>query len=426
MLFRDFGLCESVLRAVTDEGYETPTPVQAEAIPHILAGRDVLASAQTGTGKTAAFALPILHRLSLEQPTPQRRPTPIRCLLLAPTRELALQIQDSLRCYGRHLRLRSAVVMGGVGQEPQVRALQRGVEILVATPGRLMDLIQQGFVKLDAVETLVVDEADRMLDMGFLPDLRRIIQKLPVVRQTVMFSATFPPPIAELANSVLRDPVRVRIAPTKSNTPNIEQAVCFVPQEHKTTLLASLLQSEAIGRVIVFTRTKRGADRVAEQLNRAGIRADAIHGNKSQGARRRILESFKSKRPPILVATDLAARGIDVDDVSHVFNFDLPDEPETYVHRIGRSGRAGAAGKAMAFCGGDERHRLMAIERLLRCKLFEYRDEAIEALPRAAKQAQPPRRAPQQQPPRRATGRSAPPVAVQQRPKRSARRALSL
>ncbi len=424
MIFGDLGLCESVLRAVTDEGYETPTPVQAEAIPHILAGRDVLGSAQTGTGKTAAFALPILHRLSLDRPI-TRKPVAIRGLVLSPTRELALQIQDSLRCYGRHLGLRSTVVMGGVSQEPQVRAMQRGIDILVATPGRLMDLVNQGFAKLGSVETLVLDEADRMLDMGFLPDLRRIISQLPKKRQTVLFSATIPPAIAELAAGVLCNPVRVQIAPTKTNTPSIEQAVCFVPQEHKVRLLAEILNNEATGRVIVFTRTKRGADRVAEQLNRSGIRADAMHGNKSQGARKRILDSFKSNRPPVLVATDLAARGIDVDDVSHVFNFDLPDEPETYVHRIGRTARAGASGKAMSFCGGDERHRLMAIERMLRCKLTEYRNKEIEALPRAPKQ---PASAPQKAAsgrPRRDVAKSGP-SSASNRPKRFARRALSL
>jgi ATP-dependent RNA helicase RhlE len=386
MTFGDLGLCESVLRAVTQEGYTTPTPIQAEAIPHLIAGRDVLGSAQTGTGKTAAFALPLLHRLA--NPSPDARRTPhTKVLILSPTRELALQIHDSLRCYGRHLRLRSTVVMGGVGQEPQVRALQRGVDILIATPGRLCDLMNQGYVHLDHVEAFVLDEADRMLDMGFLPDVRRVIAKLPKTRQTALFSATMPPAIAELASSILRDPVRVKIAAAKDTTALIHQAVCFVPHEHKVKLLASLLTTEATGRVIVFTRTKRGADRVAEQLRRVDIAAEAIHGNKSQGARRRILDSFKSKRPPILVATDLAARGIDVDDVSHVFNFDLPDEAETYVHRIGRTGRAGAEGKTMAFCGGDERQQLAAIERLIKFKLPIYRDEEIEALPRSPKAA---------------------------------------
>ncbi len=386
MNFDALGLSESLLRAVVGEGYTAPTPIQAQSIPHVLAGSDVLASAQTGTGKTAAFSLPMLQRLAPENPK-QRRNSVVRGLVLAPTRELACQIHDSLRVYGRHLSLRSTVVMGGVGMEPQIRALQRGVDIVIATPGRLCDLINQGVAKLSTVEMLVLDEADRMLDMGFLPDLRYVIRCLPTERQTVMFSATLPPAIAELAAGILRDPVRVRIAPVQSTTALIDHAVCFVPQEHKTKLLTGMLTAEATGRVIVFTRTKRGADRVAEQLNRSGVRAEAMHGNKSQGARRRILDSFKSTRPPVLVATDLAARGIDVDDVSHVFNFDLPDEPETYVHRTGRTGRAGAAGKAMSFCSGGERSQLNAIERLMQRKLPVHRDSMVASLPPiAAKQ----------------------------------------
>jgi ATP-dependent RNA helicase RhlE len=384
MIFAELGLSESLLKAVVGEGYSTPTPVQEQSIPHVLAGRDVLASAQTGTGKTAAFALPMLHRLSEERPA-GRRSQVVRGLVLAPTRELACQIHDSFRVYGRHLGLRSTVVMGGVGMEPQIRAMQRGVDIVIATPGRLVDLINQGFAKLATVETLVLDEADRMLDMGFLPDLKRVINCLPKERQTVMFSATLPPAIAELAAGILRDPVRVRIAAVQSTTALIDHAVCFVPQDQKARLLTGMLNAEATGRVIVFTRTKRGADRVAEQLNRSGLRAEAMHGNKSQGARRRILDSFKSSRPPVLVATDLAARGIDVDDVSHVFNFDLPDEPETYVHRIGRTGRAGATGKAMSFCSGGERGQLNAIERLMQRKLPVHRDTLLATLPPALK-----------------------------------------
>jgi len=376
MTFADFGLSESILRAIAADGYHTPTPVQAAAIPHVLAGRDVLGSAQTGTGKTAAFALPLLHRMS-QADAVRRGPSKPRALILSPTRELAVQIQDSCRAYGRHLAMRSTVVIGGVGQQSQVRALQRGTDLLIATPGRLVDLYQQGFVKLDAVEHFVLDEADRMLDMGFVPAVKRIIGYLPPQRQTLLFSATMPPAIAALAAGILRDPAHVRVAPVKATTALIDQAVCFVPQAQKAKLLIALLKQEAADRVIVFTRTKRGADRVAEQLRRTGIRAEAIHGNKSQNARQRALENFKSKRPPILVATDLAARGIDVDEVSHVFNFDLPDEPETYVHRIGRTGRAGAEGKAMAFCSPDERQQLAGIERLLRSKLPVYRGAAL-------------------------------------------------
>lgn len=369
MTFAELGLAQPILRAVLAEGYEIPTPIQAQSIPHLMEGRDLLGSAQTGTGKTAAFALPILHRLThAGNPTPGsgRR---IRVLILAPTRELAAQIGESVRIYGGNTPLRQAVIFGGVGQQPQVRTLQRGVDILIATPGRLVDLMNQGYVDLNAVTTFVLDEADRMLDMGFMPDLRRIIARLPAQRQTIFFSATMPPVIEQLAHSILKNPVRVEIAPEKANTDLIEQSVCFVSKSQKSRLLVQFLKTKEVSRAIVFARTKRGADRIAQDLNRAGIASEAMHGNKSQSARQRTLASFKADRPPVLVATDLAARGIDVDAISHVFNYDLPHEPETYVHRIGRTGRAGATGIAIAFCDHEERADLRSIERLLRRSL---------------------------------------------------------
>ena len=370
MTFEQFGLSSPLLRAVSSQGYTSPTPIQSQAIPHVLAGTDVLGCAQTGTGKTAAFALPILHRLTQAAQPPRERGRPIRVLVLSPTRELAAQIADSFRTYGRHTGLRHAVVFGGVSQRPQVHDLQRGVDILVATPGRLVDLMNQRFVDLSSVEIFVLDEADRMLDMGFLPDLRRVQAKLPARRQTLLFSATMPEEIRRLADSMLRDPVRIRIAPVEATTALIAESVCFVPKQHKPQLLADLLTTQEVARALVFTRTKHGADRVARQLNKAGIRAEAMHGNKSQSARQRTLAGFKSNRPPVLVATDVAARGIDVDGVSHVFNYDLPHEPEMYVHRIGRTGRAGASGIAVSFCDHEERKLLQAIERLIRRKLL--------------------------------------------------------
>ncbi|MES2792210.1 MAG: DEAD/DEAH box helicase [Planctomycetota bacterium] len=366
MTFEELGLAQPILRAVTAEGYQIPTPIQAKAIPHIMEGRDLLGSAQTGTGKTAAFSLPILHRLTQPGNPPTGSGRRIRVLILAPTRELASQIGESLRVYGANTTLRQAVIFGGVGQQPQVRALQRGVDILVATPGRLVDLMGQGYVDLKFVTTFVLDEADRMLDMGFMPDLRRVIARLPVQRQTVFFSATMPAAIEQLANTILKNPVRVEIAAAKANTDLIVQSVCFISKQQKSRLLVQFLRTQGIARAIVFARTKRGADRIAQDLNRCGIAAEAMHGNKSQSHRQRTLASFKSDQPPVLVATDLAARGIDVDGVTHVFNYDLPHEPETYVHRIGRTGRAGATGIAVAFCDHEERPYLKAIERLLR------------------------------------------------------------
>jgi ATP-dependent RNA helicase RhlE len=384
MTFAQFGLAAPLLRAVSAQGYSIPTPIQVQAIPHVLAGSDLLGCAQTGTGKTAAFALPVLHRLTCGVAAPRERGRPIRVLVLSPTRELAAQIVASFEAYGSHTPLRYAVVYGGVSQRPQVDSLRRGVDILVATPGRLVDLINQRLVALNRVETFILDEADRMLDMGFLPDLRRIKLQLPTQRQTLLFSATIPDTIRQLANSLLREPVRLHIAPVESTTALIAESVCFVPQRAKHQLLTDLLAERDVVRALVFTRTKHTADRVARQLNKTGVRAEAMHGNKSQSARQRTLAGFKSNRPPVLVATDLAARGIDVDGITHVFNFDLPHEPETYVHRIGRTGRAGATGTAVSFCDHQERRLLQAIERFIDRKLLVDQTtpvDVIEAVP---------------------------------------------
>jgi ATP-dependent RNA helicase RhlE len=374
MSFHKLGLHEPILRAVVSEGYAAPTPIQSEAIPHVMAGRDLLGSAQTGTGKTAAFALPILHRLTHGGNPPAGRGRRIRVLVLSPTRELASQIGESFHVYGCHTSLRCTTIFGGVGQHPQTKALRNGVDILVATPGRLLDLMDQGFIDLNSIETFVLDEADRMLDMGFLPDVRRIIDRLPAKRQTLLFSATMPEAMERLAAAILRDPVRVRIAPVKATADLIDQSVFFVPRRDKSRLLAKLIATRPVTRALVFTRTKRGADRVTRHLNREGIRAGAIHGNKSQSARQRMLDDFKSNRMKILVATDIASRGIDVEGISHVMNFDLPHEPETYIHRIGRTGRAGARGIAVSLCDAEERQQLKAIERLIRKTLAVEKD----------------------------------------------------
>ena len=362
--FANLGLSEALLRALADEGYATPTPIQSKAIPHVLAGRDLFGCAQTGTGKTAAFALPLIDRL---RETP-RKAEPRRCrvLVLAPTRELAAQIHQSFLAYGRHSGLRAAVIYGGVGQQPQARAMQHGVDVLVATPGRLLDLVSQRLVDIRSVEFLVLDEADRMLDMGFIHDVRKIVGQLPRDRQTLFFSATLPAEVRDLADSMLRSPLEVRTAPRSTPAETVSQSVVFVPKREKKALLVKLLKEEATGRVIVFARTKHGADKLHRDLEKAGIVAAAIHGNKSQAQREKALAAFKSPRPPVLVATDIAARGIDVDDVAHVVNYELPHEPETYVHRIGRTGRAGQTGAAVSFCDAEERPRLVAIERLLK------------------------------------------------------------
>ncbi|MBI2920552.1 MAG: DEAD/DEAH box helicase [Planctomycetes bacterium] len=366
MRFEDLHLIEPLLRAVRDEGYSVPTPVQAQGIPHVLAGRDLLGCAQTGTGKTAAFALPILQRLHA-QPVPS--PRHVRVLVLAPTRELATQIGDSFRTYGRHMGFRHHVIFGGVGQHPQTQALRHGVDIVVATPGRLLDLMQQGFAKLNRVEVLVLDEADRMLDMGFIHDVRRIVSAVPRKRQTLFFSATLPHDIRTLAHDILIDPVRVEVTPTATTVDKVAQSVCFVGKGEKFTLLQKLLHDPAIGRALVFTRTKHGANKLARQLNAVAVRADAIHGNKAQTARERALEDFARGRIRVLVATDIAARGIDVEGITHVFNYDLPNIADSYVHRIGRTARAGAAGTAISFCSPEEREDLAGIERLIRMRI---------------------------------------------------------
>jgi len=365
MQFVDLHLSQPILRALADQGYVSATPIQAQAIPHVLDGRDVLGCAQTGTGKTAAFALPVLHRLSTDS-QPAGSPRRARCLVLCPTRELASQIGTSFREYGRELGLSYAVIFGGVNQNPQVHALKKGVDVLVATPGRLLDLLNQGHVRLEEVRTLVLDEADRMLDMGFINDIRKIVAKLPAGRQTLLFSATMAADINKLAESILRNPVRVQVAPVSSTAARIEESVYRVEKHNKPALLAHLVEHLPMSRAIVFTRTKHGADRVVRHLHGYGIRAEAIHGNKSQGARRRALASFSGNKIPVLVATDIASRGIDIDGVTHVVNYDLTHEPESYVHRIGRTARAGASGAAVSFCDHDEVANLKAIEKLLR------------------------------------------------------------
>ncbi|MFZ2065096.1 MAG: DEAD/DEAH box helicase, partial [Xanthobacteraceae bacterium] len=338
----------AITRALAEEKYLTPTPIQAQTIPTVMSGRDVIGIAQTGTGKTAAFALPILHHLAATQRPSERKSC--RILVLSPTRELSGQILDSFRTYGRHLRLRTALAIGGVSMGSQVRALLNGVEVLVATPGRLLDLVRSNAVRLDGVECVVLDEADRMLDMGFIHDIRKIVAKLPVARQTLMFSATMPRAIAELAGQMLRDPVKVAVAPAASTVERVEQRIIRVDRSSKAAMLIDVLRQEPIDRALVFTRTKHGADKVVRNLVRAGICAEAIHGNKSQNQRERALAAFRKGDVRTLVATDIAARGIDVDGVSHVVNFDLPNVPETYVHRIGRTARAGAEGIAISLC----------------------------------------------------------------------------
>jgi ATP-dependent RNA helicase RhlE len=369
MSFAELELSENLRRAVREEGYEIATPIQTQAIPPILAGRDLLGCAQTGTGKTAAFALPTLQRLATGSQPGRERGRPIRALILAPTRELAAQIGDSFRAYGRFTGLRHTVIFGGVGQMPQVRAIQHGVDILVATPGRLLDLMNQGHVRLDRVEILILDEADQMLDMGFIHDLRRIVARVPRERQTLLFSATMPEEIRRLADQWLDEPVEVSVAPQSTTAERVAQSVIFVEKKAKPAMLAKYLRDQGAKRTLVFTRTKHGADKLVKSLIAAGMRAAAIHGNKSQSARQAVLAQFKSQHPPILVATDIAARGLDIDAVSHVVNFDLPLTPETYVHRIGRTARAGAEGIAITLCDREERSMLRQIERLTRQKI---------------------------------------------------------
>ena len=361
MNFRDLGLTAPILRALTQEGYTDPTPIQRQAIPPALAGRDVLGCAQTGTGKTCAFAAPILQRLNQAVPNPRV----IRALVLTPTRELAIQIQDSFVAYGCNLPLRSAVIFGGVGQQPQVDAIRRGLDILVATPGRLLDLHGQGLLDLSRIEIFVLDEADRMLDMGFIHDVKRVLKLLPEKKQTLFFSATMPPEVMGLVNGLLHDYVRVAVDPVSSPVEAIRQTLYYVDKANKTKLLAHLLEERGITSALVFSRTKHGANRIAQDLQKRGISAAAIHGNKSQTARVQALSDFKAGRVRVLAATDIAARGIDISELPFVFNYNLPDVAETYVHRIGRTGRAGHEGEAISFCQFDEKDELKAIEKLL-------------------------------------------------------------
>jgi ATP-dependent RNA helicase RhlE len=374
--FHDFGLAEPITRALAQEDYVTPTPIQTKALPLVLAGRDLIGIAQTGTGKTAAFALPILNRLAATPRALDKKTC--RVLVLSPTRELSNQILDSFRTYGRHLRLSSTLAIGGVSMGKQVRALMGGVDVLVATPGRLLDLVRSNALRLNRVDVLVLDEADRMLDMGFIHDIRTIVAKLPRERQTLLFSATMPSEIAELARQMLRDPAQVAVTPVASTAERVAQRIIHTDRAAKASLLVDVLRAEPIDRALVFTRTKHGADKVVRGLVKSGIAAEAIHGNKSQNQRERVLADFRAGRVRTLVATDIAARGIDVSEITHVINYDLPEVPETYVHRIGRTARAGAEGIAISFCDADQVPLLRAIEKLIR--------QAIPASGRAAAQ----------------------------------------
>lgn len=364
MEFKDLNLIAPLLKALEHEGYTNPTPIQQEAIPIVLQKKDLLGCAQTGTGKTAAFALPILQLLH-EVPQERGHHKHIKTLILTPTRELAIQIGESFATYGKHLQLKHVVIFGGVPQGAQTRALREGVDILIATPGRLLDLMDQKFVHLNQLEIFVLDEADRMLDMGFIHDVKKVVARIPVKRQTLFFSATMPPEIQKLANTILVKPEKVEVTPVSSTAEKIEQSVFFVDKKDKKKLLAYLLKDKAIVSALVFTRTKHGADKVAKDLYKEGITAEAIHGNKSQGARQRALNNFKTGQTRVLVATDIAARGIDVDGLTHVINFELPEVAETYVHRIGRTGRAGASGIAYSFCDEEEKDYLKGIQKLI-------------------------------------------------------------
>lgn len=362
--FKALNLIEPILRSLDTEGYTIPTPIQQQAIPVVLEGRDLLGCAQTGTGKTAAFSLPILQLLHQQQENRQL-PKGISTLILTPTRELAIQIAESIGVYGRHLKLRHLVIFGGVSQHPQTEALRRGTDILIATPGRLLDLMQQGFISLSQISIFVLDEADRMLDMGFIHDVRKVIARLPQKRQTLFFSATMPPEIAGLADNILENPVKVEVTPVSSTAQTISQSLYYVEKADKKNLLFHILKDNSIERVLVFARTKHGSDKIVKDLVRQGITAEAIHGNKSQNARQRALTNFKAATTRVLVATDIAARGIDIDELTHVVNYELPNVPETYVHRIGRTGRAGANGIALSFCDQEEKEYLRDIQKLI-------------------------------------------------------------
>jgi ATP-dependent RNA helicase RhlE len=364
MIFKNLNLIEPILKALMSEGYTQPTPIQEQAIPHILKGKDLLGCAQTGTGKTAAFAIPILQNLYNEQKG-LKEPKQIKVLVLAPTRELAIQIGESFTAYGQHTGLKNTVIFGGVSQKPQTNTLRAGVDILIATPGRLLDLIGQKYINLSQVKYFVLDEADRMLDMGLVHDVKRIITQLPKVRQTMMFSATMPNEISKLVESILKNPLKVEVTPVSSTIDIIKQAVYFVQKKHKKSLLIDLLKDESIASALVFSRTKHGANKITQDLVKAGIEAQAIHGNKSQTARQLALSNFKSRKTRVLVATDIAARGIDVEELPMVINFDLPDTAETYVHRIGRTGRAGLGGVALSFCDDEEKDMLKDIQKLI-------------------------------------------------------------
>jgi ATP-dependent RNA helicase RhlE len=367
MTFKELNLIEPLLRAIEEEGYSVPTPIQAEAIPILLKGTDLLGCAQTGTGKTAAFALPILQFLTENKSFDKKKK--IKSLIVTPTRELAIQIEESFNAYGRYTSLNCTVIFGGVGQQPQVDTLRRGVDILVATPGRLLDLIGQGFISLKDVEFFVLDEADRMLDMGFIHDVKKLLLLLPKQRQSLFFSATMPPEIVKLANTILTNPQKVEVTPVSSTADTIKQAIFFVDRGNKNALLLDVLENKDIETVLVFTRTKHGADKIVKVLEKYGVKAEAIHGNKAQNARQRALSNFKEKTTRVLVATDIAARGIDIDELAYVINYDIPNIAETYVHRIGRTGRAGANGTAYSFCDAEEKSYLKDIEKLISKKI---------------------------------------------------------
>jgi len=418
--FSELGLADPIQHALNARNHVVPTPIQARAIPQLLAGRDMLGIAQTGTGKTAAFALPILHQLSRTRG--DNRPRRPRALVLAPTRELAIQIGEEFGAYGKRLNLRQTVIVGGVSQKPQVSALSRRVDILIATPGRLLDLMNQRQLELGSVEFFVLDEADRMLDMGFVRDVRKIVAALPKDRQSLLFSATMPNEVARLSGELLADPIRIEVTPQATPIERLEQRIHHVDAAGKRALLASILGDPALSRVIVFTRTKHRANRVAEHLGKCGVDAEAIHGNKAQGARQRALKRFRDGDARVLVATDIAARGIDVDGVTHVINFELPNEPESYVHRIGRTARAGAGGVALSFCDPDERGYLRDIERLIGRQLTVIGEEpaaVMAAAPDKRGKAKRPRGAPWHT---RGQPRAKVEIANDQRPNRSRRR----
>lgn len=388
--FQDLNLSTSILEAITDEGYTQPTPIQQQAIPIVMDGRDLIGCAQTGTGKTAAFAIPIIHQLHRMQSSKRHRH--IRALVVTPTRELALQIGESFDTYGRYTGIRQLTIFGGVSQVPQVDELKRGIDVLIATPGRLLDLHKQGFIDLDHLHALVLDEADQMLDMGFINDVKKIVKLTPDNRQTLLFSATMPIAIRELAEMFLTDPAQVQVAPVSSTAERVEQRIYFVEKADKRKLLYHLIRNEHISDVLVFSRTKHGADNVVRALRKQGVAAEAIHGDKSQGARQRVLESFKRKEVGVLVATDIAARGIDIDQLPYVINFDLPNVPETYVHRIGRTGRAGRGGVAISFCGKDEEVYWKDIKKLIRVDVTEIHEHPYPWTGKPAEEPQPAQR----------------------------------